>query len=143
MKKGITFIASVLAGVSLGILFAPEKGKTLRNKLAKSSDKLGAFGKELLSAAEDASQEVQKILKRKDVQDLISSGKAELEDLYKTAEKKGKKLSAKAKKELKELTDAAEKKVKHMKKMVSSPKKKSTASTKRKKASARAKKKKS
>ena len=113
--KPFRFLTSILAGISLGMLFAPKKGTDLRKKLAKSSDKMADFGEELLSMAEDASTEVKKFLRRKEVRQLVDSGKGKLQDLLDMAQEKGAELSSQAKKELQSLTANLEKKAKSAK----------------------------
>jgi len=118
MKGPLKLLTGLIAGVSLGLLFAPKKGQELRKELSKSSDKMGVLGKELLAAGKNVSAEVQKFLDRKDVRELINSGKAEIEDLFHIAKKKGKELSDEAKKELLNLGDMVNKKVGTTKKVM-------------------------
>jgi gas vesicle protein len=105
MKK---FLLGMLGGVSLGMLFAPEKGDKLRKKLAKSDSKLVDFGKEMLSAGKEASEEVKAFLEKPEVKEFLEKGKANASDLF----EKGKDLSAKGKKEVESLAKKASEKVK-------------------------------
>ncbi|MBI5414737.1 YtxH domain-containing protein [Candidatus Peregrinibacteria bacterium] len=118
MKKPLRFLTSVLAGITLGMLFAPKKGSELRRELSRSSDKLGTFGKELLAASKDASDEVQKFFSRKEVRSLIDSGNAELSDFLKIAKKHGSELSERARTELESLVENIEKRSKPLQKAV-------------------------
>lgn len=116
MKGLFKAITTLAAGVSLGVLFAPKKGKELRTQLSKSSDKMGDFGKQLMVAAEDASAEVKKFLQKPEVQDLIAKGKQHAEEIVQMSKDKGNTLSQKAKKELECLTKELGKKAKSVKK---------------------------
>lgn len=100
MKK---LLLGLLGGVSLGLLFAPEKGSKLREKLAKSNNKLKDFGNAFVLAGKDASCEVQELIDSKEIQELISKGKIKAEDVL----AKGKDLSIQGKMELKDLLGKA------------------------------------
>ena len=102
MKK---LLLGLLGGVSLGLLFAPEKGKDLRKKLAKSDNAFKEFGNALVLAGKDASQEVKDLINSKDIQELIAKGKIKAEDIL----EKGKDLSAVGKAELKQIIGQAKK----------------------------------
>ncbi len=118
MNRSIKFLTSLLAGVTLGLLFAPKKGSELRKELSKSDDKIGTIGKELLAAGKDASEEVQKFLNKKDIREFVESGKAKLTDLFLYAKEKGTDLSDRAKDELENMAARLGKKAKIVKKAI-------------------------
>ncbi len=100
MKK---LLLGLLGGVSLGLLFAPEKGKDLRKKLASSDNALKEFGNAFVLAGKDASTEVQELIDSEEIQELLSKGKVKAEDIL----AKGKDLSAVGKAELKQVIGKA------------------------------------
>lgn len=97
MKK---FLIGLLAGVSAGILFAPESGKKLRDKLRQSNDSFSDFGNALLSAAKDAGTEVRTVLESEDMKKILNSGKKGVEDFLAVLEEKSGEMSKKAQEEL-------------------------------------------
>lgn len=101
-------LIGILGGLSLGMLFAPEKGKKLREKLAQSDHKLQDFGNALISAGKDASSEVRAFLDSEEVVDLIAKGKINADELL----KKGIELSEQGKEEVKSLVTKASEEVK-------------------------------
>jgi len=104
MKK---FLFGLLAGISAGILFAPESGKKLRTRLKKSDAKFADFGEALLKAGKDASGEVKDLIESKEMQELLKSGKENADRFLTYAEEKGKDLSISAQKEFSALTEKA------------------------------------
>lgn len=96
MKK---LLVGLLGGLSLGMLFAPEKGSSLREKLAKSDHKLKDFGDVFLAAGKDASGEVKTFIDSKEVQELLKKGNIDTDALL----EKGKALSEKGKEEVKNM----------------------------------------
>ncbi len=116
MKKIINLLATLAAGFSLGILFAPKKGKELRKSLSESDNKFNQFTDVLITAGKDASKEVKKFLAKDDVQNLINKGKTHAGDLLKKLKEGSKDLPKKAQKELSSLVDKAKNAVKKKKK---------------------------
>ncbi len=115
MKK---FVFGLLAGISAGLLFAPESGKKLREKLKKSDAKISDFGKALLEAGKSASAEVQKIIETPEVREWIEGGKKTLSDFGEAIEEKANTLSEKARNEFEEIMGIALKKAESIKKEV-------------------------
>ncbi len=103
MKK---LLLGLLGGLSLGMLFAPKKGKDLRNDLAASDNKLKTFSDGLSDMAKDVSNEVQAYLKTEEAKELIEKGKKGMEEVV----NKAKDLSEVAKKELGKMAESASKK---------------------------------
>ena len=68
MKK---LLFGLLAGISFGMLFAPEKGKDVRKKLAKSDNKISDIIALFKAAGEDMSTEVKDFLENDDVKKLL------------------------------------------------------------------------
>ena len=64
MKK---MLLGLLGGLSLGMLFAPEKGASLREKLSKSDNKIKDFGDAFMAAGKDASDEAKGFINSKEV----------------------------------------------------------------------------
>lgn len=132
MNKLVKFLAGVAAGISLGVLFAPKKGKDLRKKLSKSNNKLADFGQTLLEASKDASEEVKRLIETPEVQEMINSGKVKAEEIIDKLKDQSEELSSKAKSELDKLVDNAAKKANATKKQATKKVKKvATASKKR------------
>ena len=96
-------LLGLVGGLSLGMLFAPEKGASLRKKLAKSDHKLKDFGDVFMAAGKDASSEVKTFIDSKDVQELLKKGNIDSDALL----AKGKELSEKGLEEVKTLVEKA------------------------------------
>lgn len=109
MKK---LLLGLLGGLSLGMLFAPEKGKTLRDKIAHSDNKVDEIKNAFLAATQDASQEVKQLINSKDVQDLIGKGKDGIEELKTTMSQKATTLSTDGQVEAKKTIDTLVEKAK-------------------------------
>jgi gas vesicle protein len=117
------FLAGVLSGTALGLLFAKQEGKQLRKKMkGKDSKEIAEMlGKELIKAGKDAKDTVEDIAESDEVKKLVKKGKSGVKKAAKkakTAIKKSpavkqavKKVAPKAKKAVKAVK-AAEKKVK-------------------------------
>ena len=117
----------LLAGLGLGVLFAPKKGSKLREDIQKERGKGGhglnsvkdgfvSMGKDIAETAKDAyeSEEVQKsISKAKEAcGDCCEEGKMQVGKMAKKAEKKARKTVAKAKKKAKKTVKKVTKKAK-------------------------------
>jgi gas vesicle protein len=102
MKK---ILLGILSGITLGLLFAPKKGKELRASLLKSEEKLGDFAKEVLAAAKEAGNEVQSLINGEEVRRILAKGKDHIADLL----RQGEKLSEKGKKEFEEMIEKLKK----------------------------------
>jgi len=113
------FLLGLLAGISAGILFAPESGKKLRARLKKSDAKLSDFGKCLLDAGRDAGGEIEAFLKNPEIQKFLENSKKSVADFAEILEKKGGELSQTAKKEFEKIVDASLKKAESAKKELS------------------------
>jgi len=111
------FLLGVVAGISLGILFAPKEGKKLRKELASSEDKFKTFGKILLSSSRDASEEIKKIISSKEFQSYIKDGKEKANEAIDFLAEKGKKLSLRAQDELNDIIEMAQKEISVQKKV--------------------------
>lgn len=81
MKNTTKFLAILATGASLGILFAPKKGKEFREDLVKSDKKLKAFGGALASASKDATDEVQELVDSIDFKNSLILGKDKMNEL--------------------------------------------------------------
>ena len=64
-------LLGLAAGLSFGMLFAPEKGKDTRDKLAKSENKLADIIELFKDAGTDASEEVQKFIESDEILECI------------------------------------------------------------------------
>ena len=110
------FFFGLLAGLSAGLLFAPESGKKLRERLKNSDAMLSDFGKAFLEAGKGAGDEVQRILEAEELQKLLKNGKKTLSDFAEVIDKKSRVLSEKAQKELESVVESALKKTESVKK---------------------------
>jgi len=93
MKK---LLLGLLAGASLGILFAPEKGKNTRAKLAASDTKIADMLSLFQDAGTDASDEVKSFLNSDEIKNLIAKGNTGIDEIV----TKGKQLSESGRTEL-------------------------------------------
>lgn len=102
-KTGLLF--GLLAGTALGILFAPKKGRTLREKIRKELDEGGyginavkegfvGMGKEVVDTAKEAyeSEDVQEQIEiaREKAEELAEEGKKRVKQVAKKAGRKAK-----------------------------------------------------
>jgi len=110
MKKLFKVLAGLATGISLGVLFAPEKGKKLRKKIFTSKDKLTIFKETFQEMSQDASAEIKKILRKKEIKNLFSLGKEKFDDVIEKLKEQGEDLSEKAKEEFSTLIDRASEK---------------------------------
>ena len=84
------FLAGIIGGTTLGLLFAQKSGKNFRKSLSKNKDKIPEIlGKELLSVGKEISEEVKKIVETEDVQDLINGAKDKFKGLTDIAKAEG------------------------------------------------------
>lgn len=107
MFKGLkALIAGVLAGVGLGVLFSPKKGKDIREDIKGEVDEGGTglsaikdtivdMGKEIGGTAKECYEEITE-------SEEYQEGKEKLKDYAKKAKKKAKKTVKKVKKNLKD-----------------------------------------
>jgi len=127
MAKKSGLILGLLAGTALGILFAPKKGRKMRDKIKKELDEGGygleaikegfiGMGKEVVDTAKEAyeSEEVQEqIGKAKDMaEDYYEEGKKEFDKKVRKVRKTAKARATKAKAGAKKTAKKAVKKAK-------------------------------
>ncbi len=113
-------LLGVLTGLSLGILFAPEKGKETRKKLANSNTKFADIITLFKQAGLDASEEVQDFIASDDIQTLLTKGKIGLDEVV----RKSKKLSETGKTELALVFENVSKQILNNKEIISNHAKK-------------------
>ncbi|PCI24880.1 hypothetical protein COB57_03870 [Candidatus Peregrinibacteria bacterium] len=116
------FLAGILGGTALGLLFAKREGKSLRKELSGKSSKdiAEALGKEMLELGKDAQETVQEIMESPKVKKAIKKGKT-------AATKVAKKVIKNVKKEAKKVYKEAAPKVKKAAKKVMDEVKKQTS----------------
>lgn len=115
IRKILNFFATLTAGITLGLLFAPKKGKDLRKKLA---DSVNDFWDNLVEASEDGSIEVKKFIKEHNLEKIVNSGKEKIEEIIEYLKDSSNDLSEKAKKELMILIEKATSKIKGISKKI-------------------------
>ncbi|MFH1012583.1 MAG: YtxH domain-containing protein [Candidatus Peregrinibacteria bacterium] len=134
MKLGRILIGLV-SGITFGMLFAPKKGKDLRNEILKKSNKSGtdalkALGNAMMDAGAEAYAEFLKLSENEQVQALKDLSREKLDQFVKTAEDHGYEIAGKVKATLegagKALTEKAAKIQKEGKKTTGTTKKQKT-----------------
>ncbi len=113
-------LLGLAAGLSFGMLFAPEKGKDTREKLAKSENKFADIVELFKDAGTDASEEVQKFIESEEITDLLAKGSTGLDEIV----SKGKTLSESGKTELATVFENVSKKLLENKKTLTEKAKK-------------------
>ena len=86
-RGGLLF--GVIVGTLLGILFAPRKGKELRNQLKNEVSKGGmgveTFKKNFKEMGHDVASTAEEVYARSDVQKAVRSGKKHVDDMMRNA----------------------------------------------------------
>lgn len=100
-------LLGLAAGLSFGMLFAPEKGKDTRKKLAQSTTKITDIIHLFKDAGTDASEEVKQFIESDEVKKLLEKGSTGLDEIV----NKGKKLSESGKTELASVFETVSKKL--------------------------------
>ncbi len=113
-------LLGLVAGFSFGILFAPEKGKDTRQKLANSEQKISDIVNLFKDAGTDASAEVKKFIESDDIKKLLEKGSAGLDEIV----TKGTVLSESGKTELATIFETVSKKLLENKNILSEKAKK-------------------
>ncbi|MCT4592526.1 MAG: YtxH domain-containing protein [Candidatus Gracilibacteria bacterium] len=108
MKKPFKLLLTLAAGASIGMLFAPKKGKELRKSIAKSKN-LDPIKEAFLDASRDASEEVKKFMESEEFQDFMEDAKDRIDDLAELAKEHTGVFSEKAKKEFDAIIKKAKK----------------------------------
>ena len=84
-KVLLGLLAGVAAGALLGILFAPDKGKTTRKKMSKKGEDYLETAKEKFNEfIDDISEKIDEV--KEEVTDFAEKGKAKAEKVKKDAE---------------------------------------------------------
>lgn len=84
------FLAGIIGGTTLGLLFAQKKGKDFRKTLLADKDKLlEVLGKEFLSVGKEIADEVKKLSATEDAQKLIEAAKTKFKGITEIAKKEG------------------------------------------------------
>jgi gas vesicle protein len=97
MKK---FFLGLLAGISAGILFAPQSGKKLRERLKNSNMRMNDFSDALFETAKNAGTEARNFIESPEAKEILTSGKKNINDFLSFLEEKGKLLSKRGQKEV-------------------------------------------
>jgi gas vesicle protein len=109
-------VLGIVAGATLGILFAPKKGKELRKKIKKELDDGGNGVESVKKAFKDMGDGIFKSCKdcceSEEVETLVKKGKAKAKKTAKKAVKKGKAKLSEAEKKVKKKLKAKTKKKK-------------------------------
>ncbi len=100
-------LLGLAAGLSFGMLFAPEKGRDTRKKLAKSDTKMADVIDLFKTAGNDASKEVKAFIESDEIKELLAKGNSGLDEIV----NKGKKLSDSGKTELANVFETVSKKL--------------------------------
>ena len=100
-------LLGLAAGLSFGMLFAPEKGRDTRKKLAKSDTKMADVINLFKTAGNDASEEVKAFIESDEIKELLAKGNSGLDEIV----NKGKKLSDSGKTELANVFETVSKKL--------------------------------
>lgn len=128
MKIG-KYVIGLISGLTFGMLFAPKKGKNLRDSIMNKSSKSGAEGlKELggafLDAGEEAWSEIKNLSEHEQVEAFLEMSKDKIQNYLAIAEDKGYDVAGVAQEKLQEIAEMATKKATQYKSVA---KKKKTA----------------
>lgn len=111
MKLG-KYIAGALSGLTFGLLFAPKKGKDLREEIKKKGDKSKHDGLSVLieafkEAGVEALDEAKKAADNQTLETAIGNSKEKMKEYFAQIEKTGYDIASRAKEKLEELHDMA------------------------------------
>lgn len=114
MKIG-KYLIGLISGLTFGMLFAPKKGKVLRDNIVKKSSTSGAEGlKELggafLDAGEEAWSEIKNLSEHEQVEAFLEMSKDKIQNYLSTIEDKGYDVAGVAQEKLEELAEMATRK---------------------------------
>jgi len=119
MKLG-RYIVGLISGLTFGMLFAPKKGKMLRDDILKRSEESGAdalavLGRAMKEAGEEAWQEVKGLSEHEQVEAVLAMSKEKIQEFLASIEDSGYETAGKAQEKLEELAMMATKEAKRFK----------------------------
>lgn len=108
------FLAGVVGGTALGLLFANKTGKNLREQLKGKDSRAIAeiLGKELLTVGKDVKGTIEEVAESEEVQNFLKKGKKDFNNAVDTVKKNVKKKAPAVKKQVKKAADEATKEIK-------------------------------
>ena len=112
MKLG-RYIIGLVSGLTFGMLFAPKKGKQLRDDIAKKSSQSGGTEglKELcnafLGAGEEAVNEIKSLSEHEQVEAFLDMSKEKIQEYLGTIEEHGYDVASVAQEKLEEIAEMA------------------------------------
>ena len=128
MKLG-KYIVGLISGLTFGMLFAPRKGKDLRNELVKKSSESGAEGLKVLGnafkdAGEDAFKELKGLSEHEQITAFLELSQEKMKNFLEAAEEKGYDVASAVQEKFEDLAKMAKGKMNEMKKKTSEIEKK-------------------